>query len=117
MPIYEYRCAKCGVFEQIQRITEKSVKRCPTCKGKVERIMSSTSFVLKGTGWYATDYPRGGKPDSSKPAETPAAAPTASESDGKSSSKADSSTISSTSSDKPAGTSKPATSEKSADAK
>jgi putative FmdB family regulatory protein len=56
MPIYEYRCNKCGVFEVTGRITEKPLRKCPTCKGKVERIISNTSFVLKGTGWYVTDY-------------------------------------------------------------
>lgn len=60
MPIYEYRCPKCGTFETMQRITEAPLKRCPTCKSKVERMMSRTSFVLKGTGWYATDYARSG---------------------------------------------------------
>jgi putative FmdB family regulatory protein len=58
MPIYEYKCDKCGVFEVTQRITERPLKKCPTCKSKVERIISSTSFVLKGSGWYATDYAR-----------------------------------------------------------
>ena len=58
MPIYEYKCDKCGVFEVTQRITEGPLKKCPTCKSKVERIISSTSFVLKGSGWYATDYAR-----------------------------------------------------------
>ena len=60
MPIYEYKCDKCGVFEVTQRITENSLKKCPTCKSKVERIISHTSFVLKGSGWYATDYARAG---------------------------------------------------------
>jgi putative FmdB family regulatory protein len=60
MPIYEYHCPKCGTFETMQRITEPSLKRCPTCKSKVERMISNTSFVLKGTGWYATDYARPG---------------------------------------------------------
>ncbi len=60
MPIYEYRCPKCGTFETMQRITEPALKRCPTCKSKVERMISSTSFVLKGSGWYATDYARSG---------------------------------------------------------
>jgi putative FmdB family regulatory protein len=60
MPIYEYKCDKCGVFEVTQRITEKALKKCPTCKGKVERIISNTSFVLKGSGWYVTDYARAG---------------------------------------------------------
>jgi len=56
MPIYEYTCNKCGVFEVMQKITEAPLKKCPTCKGKTERIISNTSFVLKGSGWYATDY-------------------------------------------------------------
>ena len=66
MPIYEYKCGKCGDFEVTQRITEPALKRCPTCKGKVERLVSLTSFVLKGSGWYVTDYARSGgqsKPD------------------------------------------------------
>ena len=60
MPIYEYKCPKCGVFEATKRITEPPLKRCPTCKSKVERLLSRTSFVLKGSGWYATDYARSG---------------------------------------------------------
>ena len=56
MPIYEYKCGKCGVIEVMQSIKDGPLKKCPTCKGKVERMISSTSFVLKGTGWYATDY-------------------------------------------------------------
>ncbi len=56
MPIYEYKCPKCGVFEAMQRITESSLKKCPTCKSKVERQISRGSFILKGSGWYATDY-------------------------------------------------------------
>lgn len=56
MPIYEYKCPKCGVVEVMQRITEPALKKCPTCKSKVERLISLGSFVLKGTGWYASDY-------------------------------------------------------------
>lgn len=59
MPIYEYACEKCGVFETTQRITEPPLKKCPTCKGKVKKLISNTSFQLKGSGWYVTDY--GGK--------------------------------------------------------
>lgn len=72
MPIYEYKCDKCGVFEVTQRITENPLKKCPTCKGKVERIISATSFVLKGSGWYATDYARSGssKPESKSESST-----------------------------------------------
>ena len=60
MPIYEYNCDKCGVFEVTQRITETPLRRCPKCKRKVERILSRSSFILKGSGWYATDYGRKG---------------------------------------------------------
>jgi putative FmdB family regulatory protein len=68
MPIYEYRCEKCGDFEITQRITEDPIGKCPTCKRKVKRLISNTSFQLKGSGWYVTDYARSGKggSDSSK---------------------------------------------------
>lgn len=58
MPIYEYDCQKCGTFETTQKITEKPLSKCPTCKGKVKKLISNTSFQLKGTGWYVTDYAR-----------------------------------------------------------
>jgi putative FmdB family regulatory protein len=58
MPIYEYRCDNCGQFEIMQKITERPLKRCPTCQSKVTKLISNTSFQLKGTGWYATDYAR-----------------------------------------------------------
>jgi putative FmdB family regulatory protein len=61
MPIYEYECQKCGTFEVTQRITEKSLSKCPTCKNKVKKLISNTSFQLKGTGWYVTDYARKGQ--------------------------------------------------------
>lgn len=66
MPIYEYQCAKCGTFEVTQRITEKALGKCPTCKGKVKKLISNTSFQLKGTGWYITDYARKGNGGESK---------------------------------------------------
>jgi putative FmdB family regulatory protein len=58
MPIYEYRCEKCGDFEVTQKITDNPLSRCPTCKAKVKKLISNTSFQLKGTGWYITDYAR-----------------------------------------------------------
>jgi putative FmdB family regulatory protein len=61
MPIYEYQCEKCGEFEITQRITEPALKKCPTCKRKVRKLISNTSFHLKGSGWYVTDYARKGK--------------------------------------------------------
>lgn len=60
MPIYEYRCEKCGDFEVTQRITEDPLKKCPTCRRKVRKLISNTSFQLKGSGWYITDYARKG---------------------------------------------------------
>ena len=60
MPIYEYECAKCGVIEVSQRISDPSLQKCPNCRRKVQRLISSTSFQLKGSGWYVTDYARGG---------------------------------------------------------
>lgn len=57
MPIYEYRCQTCGVFEQIQHIKEKPLRKCPVCKGSVKRIIpDGTSFILKGSGWARDGY-------------------------------------------------------------
>ena len=61
MPIYEYQCQKCGTFETTQKITDKPLVKCPACKGKVKKLISNTSFQLKGTGWYVTDYARKGQ--------------------------------------------------------
>lgn len=60
MPIYEYRCEACGTFEEMQRISDPPLAKCLKCKRKVRRLISSTSFQLKGTGWYVTDYARSG---------------------------------------------------------
>src|SRR5262245_38683865 len=60
MPIYEYACEHCGVFEEMQRITDPPLAKCPKCKRKVRRLISQTSFQLKGSGWYVTDYARKG---------------------------------------------------------
>jgi len=57
VPIYEYRCRKClGVTEKIQGLTDPPLRKCPSCGGKLEKMMSPGSFVLKGSGWYATEY-------------------------------------------------------------
>jgi putative FmdB family regulatory protein len=66
MPIYEYACQRCGTFEATQRITDKPLAKCPTCKSKVRKLISNTSFQLKGTGWYVTDYARKGKSEDGK---------------------------------------------------
>lgn len=64
MPIYEYACQKCGHhLELLQKVGDPAPKRCPNCrKGKMEKMISRTSFQLKGSGWYVSDY--GKKPAS-----------------------------------------------------
>ncbi len=70
MPIYEYSCEKCGShLEVMQKMTDKPLTRCPECKGKLEKIFSQTSFQLKGSGWYASDYTSRGKADKSEKAD------------------------------------------------
>ena len=60
MPLYEYRCKKCGHhFEKIQSFSAPDEKECPECKGEVERLISAPAFQFKGAGWYVNDY--GGK--------------------------------------------------------
>ena len=58
MPIYEYRCGECGhELETVQRISAPALTTCPSCHGEeLKRLIGQTSFVLKGSGWYATDY-------------------------------------------------------------
>jgi putative FmdB family regulatory protein len=88
MPIYEYKCKKCGIeFEVFQGITDEPVQTCQSCGGPVHKMMSLSTFHLKGSGWYATDYggkkapaveKNEGKPPTAETAETPqtaAAAP------------------------------------------
>jgi putative FmdB family regulatory protein len=71
VPIYEYQCSKCGeVFEAFQKITDDPLSKCKFCQGKVEKLISQSSFQLKGTGWYLTDY---AKRSSSGPSEKPKA--------------------------------------------
>jgi putative FmdB family regulatory protein len=73
MPLYEYECQKCGHrFEKIQKFSDKMVKKCPECGGKVEQMISAPAVQFKGSGWYVTDYankshaPSEGSADSKK---------------------------------------------------
>jgi len=105
MPIYEYKCNKCGVFEAMQGIKESPLKKCPTCNSKVERQMSRGSFILKGSGWYASDYAKKSTPSSTDSDSAPSSATPAT--NGSTASSSDSSA-------KAAGESKPASESKSA---
>lgn len=61
MPIYEYHCPKCGhEFEVLQKHFDVDEMPCESCGATAKRMISNTSFVLKGTGWYVTDYKKGG---------------------------------------------------------
>ena len=67
MPLYEYQCHGCGKkFEVIQKFSDEPLSTHPDCGGAVERLISAPAFHLKGSGWYVTDYAKGG---SSAPAK------------------------------------------------
>ncbi|MDZ7758659.1 MAG: zinc ribbon domain-containing protein [Desulfovermiculus sp.] len=98
MPIYEYSCEDCQhVFEEWQKdFTDKEIT-CPICGGRSKRMISNTAFILKGSGWYVTDYARGaaasssgnggnGNGDSAKSSETSAGSSAAETSSGSASS-------------------------------
>jgi len=66
MPLYEYECRKCKHrFEQIQKFSDKPVKKCPECGGPVEQLLSAPAVQFKGSGWYVTDYAKKSSPPSS----------------------------------------------------
>ncbi len=58
MPTYDYECSKCKkTFEKFQPITATALKKCPDCKGPVQRLIGSgAALIFKGSGFYATDY-------------------------------------------------------------
>jgi putative FmdB family regulatory protein len=58
VPTYEYQCDQCHrTFEVRQRITAEPLTRCDVCGGPLRRLLSPAPFILKGGGWYVTDYP------------------------------------------------------------
>ncbi len=85
MPMYEYECAACGKFEVKQRMSEAPLAECTRCGASVRRLISTTSFALKGGGWYGDGYAsgKGGKTEAAPAvaaaapaaASAPAAAP------------------------------------------
>jgi putative FmdB family regulatory protein len=69
VPIYEYKCSKCGeVFEAFQKMSDLPLTECKYCGARVEKLISHSSFQLKGSGWYLTDYAKkSSSPASSEP--------------------------------------------------
>ena len=75
MPIYEYECIKCGNIEEVlQKFSDKPLTKCQHCSGKLNKLVSQSTFHLKGTGWYVTDYAdkskKSAKSSQKKPEET-----------------------------------------------
>ena len=93
MPIYEYRCDKCGHEQEfLQKVSERPIAKCPACgSSKFQKQLSAAGFQLKGSGWYATDF-KGGK----KPAERADAPKGEAKSEAKSESKSEAKTESKT---------------------
>lgn len=70
MPIYEYECSKCGkTTEAMQRFSDSPLTHCEECDGQLRKLISMSTFHLKGSGWYTTDY-AGKNQSTAKPAET-----------------------------------------------
>ena len=71
MPVYEYECKEClKVFEVQQKMADKPLSVCPECGAPVKKLMSMSSFQLRGGGWYADGYSNtsgGAKPEAAKP--------------------------------------------------
>lgn len=66
MPIYEYQCTKCqDVVEVMQKFSDTPLTVCEKCGGELQKQVSRSSFALKGTGWYTTDYKKTGSSGSS----------------------------------------------------
>lgn len=85
MPIYEFECKACGdVREVMQKLSDPQPTECPSCHGgPLVKLMSRTGFILKGGGWYVTDFRDGGKkPSSSSSASSSSATSSAGDSSG-----------------------------------
>jgi putative FmdB family regulatory protein len=71
MPIYEYKCSKCGhITEMWQKFSDLPLGECEICGGPVKKIISQNTFHLKGSGWYVTDY--ASRSSKNKPAKSDA---------------------------------------------
>jgi len=68
MPIYEYQCDACGEkLDKLQKMNDEPLKTCPKCyKEKLKKVISTSGFRLKGTGWYETDFKNSNKSKTSE---------------------------------------------------
>jgi putative FmdB family regulatory protein len=67
MPLYEYKCDNCGeVFEVMQKFVDETLTTHQKCGGKVERLISTSAFQFKGSGWYVNDYAKKSSPSAGK---------------------------------------------------
>ena len=74
MPIYEYKCTQCEKEQEfIQKFSDDPITTCPECGGAMKKLISTNSFVLKGSGWYMTDYGTKKEKDKAKPKTDPKA--------------------------------------------
>ena len=101
MPIYGYRCGSCGhEFEVLQKMSDAPLLTCPKCSGQLAKMVYAAGVVYKGSGYYSTDYTKGGKAastassngaksdsDSSSGSDTKPAGESSTKSEGKSESK------------------------------
>ncbi len=76
MPVYEYECDSCGGrFEAVQKFSDPLLSSCTLCSAQtIRKVLSAPAFVLKGSGWYVSDYPTNDRKEAEK-AEKPAEAP------------------------------------------
>jgi putative FmdB family regulatory protein len=66
LPLYEYKCAKCGNrFEKIESVSAPEKQKCPKCGGRADRQIAAPAIQFKGSGWYVTDYAKSSAPKSS----------------------------------------------------
>jgi putative FmdB family regulatory protein len=81
LPLYEYRCRKCGAeFEKIRKFSDPLLTKCEKCGGELEQLLSSPAIRFKGSGFYITDYAKKSSDGAEKKPETPAAPESKSES-------------------------------------
>jgi putative FmdB family regulatory protein len=70
MPLYEYECDACANrFEKIQKFSDPPIETCPSCGGRVRKLLSSPAIQFKGSGWYITDYAKKGGDGAKAPAD------------------------------------------------